>query len=277
LIEKMSLNLELYQEIGNKIEQLIRPATFPLAIKLIKSQSEIPPGSKRPKDLNLQNFLCQDFKMARSYGWTMAVTEEDCNCRLARGVFGWDPQTEETIEFAHQFNIGLYAKDLETSKKFEKNLYFLENKFWGLVISPLVRTKIEPDVVLIYCLPAQAMRLIQGYLYCEGGVMQFTAAGRIGSCHDGVIKAFLTKKPQLVILGNGDRVWGGAQDAEVMFSCPKDKLNILIEGLEATHAAGLRYPIPTYMNYKPGFQRDFQKKAYKRARGTLVKEKELKK
>jgi len=128
-----------------------------------------------------------------------------------------------------------------------------------------------PDVVLIYCLPAQAMRLIQGYLYCEGGVLEFSAAGRMGSCHEGVVKSILTNKPQLVILGNGDRIWGGAQDSEVMFSCPHDKLDALMEGLEATHAAGLRYPIPTYMNYTPGFQESFEKEAVRRAGGTFIK------
>ena len=78
---------------------------------------------------------------------------------------------------------------------------------------------------------------------------------------------------QLVVLGNGDRVWGGAQDSEVLFSCPRLKLATLIEGLEATHAAGLRYPIPAYMNYKPGFQAAFKKRALDRAGGTIIKEK----
>ena len=130
-----------------------------------------------------------------------------------------------------------------------------------------------PDIVQIYCLPAQAMRLTQAYLYMEGGMLDFTDAGRIGSCHIGVIKTFQTGKPQLVILGNGDRVWGGAEDYEVMYSIPRSKLEIIIEGLEATHRAGLRYPIPKYMNYKPGFQTSFRRKAVERAGGTLIKDK----
>jgi uncharacterized protein (DUF169 family) len=175
------------------------------------------------------------------------------------------------MEWAHQFNIGLYAKDLETSKKLEKHLYMLKNEYIGLVISPLTKIKIEPDVVQIYCVPAQAMRLIQSYLYIKGGVLNFTAAGRVGSCHEGVIKTYLTDEPQLIILGNGDRVWGGAEDNEIMFSIPKSKLEIILEGLEATHNAGLRYPIPKYMNYEPGFQIDFKRKAEQRSGGTLVK------
>ena len=223
------------------------------------------------EDLNIQNFICQNFKMVRSYGWTMAITENDCVCKLARAVYGWDPITEENLDFANQFSVGLYSKDLETAQKFNKSLIFLKERYLGIVISPLTRTKIEPDVVQIYCNPAQIMRVIQAYLYMEGGICEFTAAGRIGSCHDGVIKPLLTDKPQLVILGNGDRVWGGAEDNEVMFAMPKSKLELVVEGLEATHKAGLRYPIPKYMNYKPGFQMRFRKKALKRSGGTIIK------
>ncbi len=272
--ERVQMNLEKYHKIGKKIEKYIRPATFPLAIKLIKEKSEIPAKAKRPSiDLITQNFICQNFKMARTYGWTIAVLEEDCNCMLARGVYGWDPVTEETMKWKSKFEVGLYAKDVETSRKIEKHIYLLANEFKGIVISPLAWTKVEPDIVLIYCLPAQAMRFIQSYLYMEGGVLEFAAAGRIGSCHVGVPKVYLTKKPQLVLLGNGDRVWGGAQDSEVLFSCPREKLDTLIEGLETTHAAGLRYPIPAYMNYKPGFQAAFKKRAVDRAGGTIIKEK----
>ncbi len=269
----MSENLDKYRDYGKKLEQYLRPATFPIAIKLIKNESEIPPNSRSPKkDLKNQNFICQNFSIVRRYGWTLKITEDDCICRLARAVYGWDTPSEEIAEWAHQFNIGLYAKDLETSKKLQKHLYTFNNEYMGLVISPLTRTKVVPDVVQIYCLPAQAMRLTQAYLYMEGGILEFTDAGRVGSCHIGVIKTFQTDNPQLVILGNGDRIWGGTEDYEVMYSIPRTKVDIIIEGLEATHRAGLRYPIPKYMNYKPGFQEAFIRRAKKRAGGTLVKE-----
>jgi len=269
----MNNSLDTYRELGRKIEELIRPGSFPLAVKLVKSESEIQPEYKRPaRDLGFQNFVCQNFKMCRSYGWTMALTQQDINCRAARLVYGWDTITEEAAKTESGFDIGLYANDPETSRKLAEHIYGLNNAFEALVISPLTRTKVVPDVVMIYCLPAQAMRFIQGYLYFEGGVLEFTAAGRIGSCHEGVAKTFLTKKPQLAVLGNGDRIWGGAQDSEVMFACPREKLEVLIKGLEKTHQAGLRYPVPAYMNFPPGFQKSFEKKALERAGGTLIKE-----
>ncbi|MCF8079578.1 MAG: DUF169 domain-containing protein [Desulfobacterales bacterium] len=265
----MAAELDKYRNYGQRIEALIRPATFPLAVKRITSEAELEPEYKRPsRDMGLQNFVCQNFKMSRSYGWTIAITEADINCKLARAVYGWDPMDQE---WAAAFNVGLYAKDAAAEGRFQQNLYSLDDGFLGLVISPLTRTKVVPDAVLIYCLPAQAMRFVQGYLLMEGGVLEFSAAGRVGSCHEGVTKTIKTKKPQYVTLGNGDRVWGGAQDHEVMFSCPGEKLGLLVEGLEKTHAAGLRYPIPQYQNYSPGFQEKFEKAAVDRAGGTIEK------
>ncbi len=266
----MSTELEQYRTYGRKIEELIRPASFPLAVKAVQSEAEIHPDYKRPsRDLNLRNFVCQNFKMSRVYGWTIAVTEADISCKLVRALYGWDEVTGEEKEWSGAFNVGLYAKDRATADKFEPCLYSYNLE--GLIISPLTRTKVVPDTIMVYCLPAQAMRFVQAYLFMEGGVMEFSAAGRVGSCHEGVAKTIRTNKPQYVTLGNGDRIWGGAQDDEVMFSCPADRLGTLIEGLERTHAAGLRYPIPEYMNYSPGFQASFEKAAIERAGGTIVK------
>lgn len=268
----MVSELDRYRKYGERIETLIRPATFPLAVKLITSEDEIRLEYKRPsRDMALQNFVCQNFKMSRTYGWTIAITEKDINCKAARSLYGWDILTDEDKKWAREFSVGLYAKDSATEAKFEQHLYSLNNEYLGLIISPLTRTKVVPDSVLIYCLPAQAMRFVQGYLFMEGGILEFSAAGRIGSCHEGVIKTIKTGKPQYVTLGNGDRIWGGAQDHEVLFACPAEKVDILMEGIERTHAAGLRYPVPQYMNYSPGFQASFEKAAMDRSGGTLKK------
>lgn len=271
----MTAELAHYRKLGERIETLIRPATFPLAVKLIRSEKDIKPEYKRAsRDMALQNFVCQNFKMSRTYGWTIAVTEADTNCKLARAVYGWDIMTREEQAWAEAFSVGLYARDAAVESKFKEHLYSLEEVFAGLIISPLSRTKVVPDTILVYCLPAQAMRFIQGYLFMEGGALEFSAAGRVGSCHEGVTKTIKTNTPQYVTLGNGDRVWGGAQDHEVMFACPRGKLDVLMEGVERTHQAGLRYPVPQYMNYAPGFQSDFEKTAVERAGGTIRKQRE---
>jgi len=107
----MKTGLDRYRKYGERIETLIRPATFPLAVKLIKSETELLPEYKRPsRDMALQNFVCQNFKMVRSYGWTIAITEVDINCKLARAVYGWDILRAEEKEWAEAFNVGAICK-----------------------------------------------------------------------------------------------------------------------------------------------------------------------
>lgn len=73
--------------------------------------------------------------------------------------------------------VGLYAREALTLENPDDCRYRFEDGIEGLVISPLTRTQVAPDVVLVYCLPAQAMRWIQGYVYMEGGVLSFSSAG----------------------------------------------------------------------------------------------------
>ncbi len=266
-------NLQYYRDMGVKFEKFLRVPTFPVAIKLIRSEKEIPSGSKRPvKDLGFKTAVCQNFRQVRAYGWTIALVGiEDSWCGFANWAYGWGPSAQDSFIKSQGLETAMYAKDIDTAKKAEAFTYRLKGECIGLVISPLSRTKVVPDVVQIFGLPAQIMRVTQSYLFMEGGALEFTSMGRMGSCHLGVIKPHLTNKPQLVTLGNGDRVFGGAQDYEIMVSIPKSKLDTVITGLEATQKRGLRYPIPTYMNYTPGFQQSFAKKAIKETKEMVDK------
>jgi uncharacterized protein (DUF169 family) len=209
--------------------------------------------------------------MARRYGWTIKVLPDDCSCRIAREVYRWEGADLSDASDLANFALGLYASSVENERGFVENLQPLERAAKGVVISPLEWTKIEPDVVLIFGNAAQMMRLIQSYLYVKGGVLTFTATGRAGSCSDGVVKAFVNQEPRLVVLGNGDRVWGMAQDDELLFALPSGQLDDLLEGLEATNEAGLRYPVPSYMNFAPGFQAEFEERALQRSGTTIIK------
>src|SRR4030043_193597 len=114
----MTKELDRYRKYGELIEKLIRPASFPLAVKLIQSEAEILPEYKRPsRDMGLQNFVCQNFKMARTYGWTIATTEADINCKPARVVYGWDISTAEEKKWAETFSVGLYSRDSITAAR----------------------------------------------------------------------------------------------------------------------------------------------------------------
>jgi len=121
----------------------------------------------------------------------------------------------------------------------------------GLIVSPLTRTKIVPDVILIYGNPAQMMRLIQGAMYKEGKRVKSELAGVAASCTSGILRAFNTGEYQVVLPGNGDRVFAVTYDNEMLFAVPAARASEIIEGMKGQRFA--RYPIPTTLSMPPNF------------------------
>ncbi len=244
--------MEEWHQMGDKVRRFVNPATFPVAVRFLTEASEIPPSARRPfRDLKVRMAPCQGAAMSRRYGWTVAFGKEDVGCAIAANTYGWEriEDDEGVIRFMTHMN---YASDASAARKALTSFRQLEfGEDLVVVYSPLERTRVEPDVILIYVNPAQLMRLIHGGTYHRGKPIESTFSGKAASCTEGVIGAYLDRALKVVVPGNGDRVWGGCQDHEMVMAVPAEGLAEVVEGLEKTHAQGIRYPIPTYMRYSP--------------------------
>ena len=66
-----------------KLNEYLRLATFPVAVKFLKTWDEAPPRARRPaRDLGNKFTTCQAIAMARRTGWTLALGREDSSCVL---------------------------------------------------------------------------------------------------------------------------------------------------------------------------------------------------
>jgi uncharacterized protein (DUF169 family) len=244
--------MEKWISLGERLRYLVNPATFPVAVKFLESEDDIPQKAKRPlRDLGVKMAPCQGSAMARHYGWTVAFTREDVGCAIAAHTYGWERVTNKNgpIHFLTQMN---YVSDEKAAAEVLAGFKTLEMDNEPIVVySPLERTKIEPDVILIYVNPAQMMRLVHGATYHTGKPIESSFSGRAASCTEGVLGAYLDNKPKVVVPGNGDRVWANCQDHEMIMAVPGSLLAEVVEGLEKTHKKGIRYPIPAYLRYQP--------------------------
>lgn len=244
--------MESWISLAEKLKVLVNPATFPVAVKLMKDPSQIPKKARRPlRDLKVRMAPCQGAAMARRYGWTVAFAREDVGCAIAAHTYGWE-RMEDLHGPVHFLTRMDYVADEAAAVEDMRGKPCLEmGDDVGVLYSPLDRAASEPDVVLIYVNPAQLMRLIHGATQRTGRAITSRFSGRAASCTEGVIGAFLDKEPKVVVPGNGDRVWAGCQDHEMVMAIPYEKLPVLVDGLERTHRQGVRYPIPTYLRYSP--------------------------
>jgi len=240
------------------LNRLIRPLTFPIAVKLVKSVDEFPEKARRPfKDMGFKTNLCVAMTMARKYGWTVGMTTDDNACPIAAYTYGWSEPESETSKALTDFMLVMkYAANenaAKTTMDAVEQVKLNKGQNVGVIFSPLERTKIEPDLVMIFCNPAQLMRLVHGATQETGVSVQSIFSGRGGTCTEGVLQTFKTREPKVVLPGNGDRVWAMVQDGEMAFTIPANWLDPVIRGLEATHQTGVRYPIPVDVRHEPLF------------------------
>ena len=240
------------------LNTFIRPQTFPVGIKMVERIDEFPEKTRRPfKDLGFQTTICVAIAMTRKYGWTIGMAGEDNVCPVASLFYGWSDDEATVEKDLYNFLTGMnYGTDdtaiggmLASAQQFKLE----RGRYAGVVFSPLELGRIEPDLIMVFCNSAQLMRLVHAATRETGTSLTSPFSGRFGACNEGVLQTLKTRQAQVVLPGNGDRVWGMVQDDELIFTMPGSMLGQVVEGLEATHKAGVRYPIPIDVRHAPNF------------------------
>lgn len=235
-----------------RLNPYLRLSTFPVAVRFLRNWDEVPPRAKRPaKDLHNRITTCQAISLSRRYGWVMALGREDSSCVLGAMALGLEKRLPHYVD--GNLCVNLYTESLKAGRLSEESVPRLpEGQYVGVVTAPLGRAAFTPDSIVIYGNSAQIARLGQAWLWKRGGTLQSEFRGRV-DCADLAIAPMLTGQPQMIVPCTGDRVFGQVQDHEVAFSFPFAVIDEIVEGLEATHKAGTRYPVTNWLNYTGGF------------------------
>ena len=246
--------MEKWREIGRRVEEFIRPATFPVAARFLSEGEEPPEKARRPIDETGGPIaICQGITLARTRGLTMVFGLEDSSCPMANVAYGWDESLDPAFMTTF-FKVMNYASDEEAAKTRIEGMARLKPGQYPLVVlSPLTRTRVEPHLVLVYANPAQVMRLVHATTSWTGERVPADFGGIAGSCNEGLLRTFIDETPRIALPGNGDRVFAVTQDDQLIFAFPASWAEKIIDGLEATAARGIRYPVPTFMNYQLPF------------------------
>jgi uncharacterized protein (DUF169 family) len=244
------------KEVEQALNTYIRPLTFPLAIKMLKTEEEIPERTRRPlQQMKTKIAICQGIGMARKLGWAVAMGKEDMHCSLGAAPFGFF----KNLDFFNEGNLaaGMFTASKELGKREEELIDRFEYGLYSyIIVAPLHRTAFEPDLFMVYGNPAQIMRLIQAALYNEGGAVHSSSMGRLGC--SSIITAIKEEKCRYLVPGNGDRIFGMTQDYEMVFMIPAAKMDTVLDGLAKTHKAGIRYPITSFLNFEATFPPSYQ-------------------
>jgi uncharacterized protein (DUF169 family) len=237
-----------YNQWGKDLETYLKLKTFPIAVKMLEKESDIPKGAIRPKkDRGYHLAQCQAFAMTRRQGMTIAMLKEDHWCWAPLMAYGLVEDPHHPIVDA-----------LTSLPRFELGKYI------GMVTAPLSTANFEPDMVLIYSNTAQLREMIGIPKFVEKTTVK-SEFDPIDSCVYSVVPVLMDGQYRITLPDPGEysRAWAG--DDEIIFSVPKDKIGKLAEGVKRSAEMKQNPDDWSHMIMRPDFPRpDFYKELFKK-------------
>ena len=190
------MDLKGFREMGNDLYHRMHLPTYPVAIKYIKSEDDIPENAVRPSTSGQQWSLCQAITYARRWGWHSAMTEKDNFCVPSSASHQWvDVTYEELLESqvrqgwrkdraAEERHFAYIASNRYGGQE-GKDMFEKMRQYIGLICSPLTETIIEPDSVIIYGDGGHLSHMIQALCYDFTEPVSSTFQGFAESCFKG--------------------------------------------------------------------------------------------
>lgn len=260
-----------FNDYGRRIEEQIRPASYPLAVKMLKSPDDVPKGAERPKrDYGACMSSCQCFSLSRKFGKTVAQLFEDMWCPEPVIGFGLAEPPKVFLEGLTRYPDGVSSPEAGANwaREFPR---FNPGEYVGIVTAPLKTASFEPDAAMIYCNSAQLLKLLLGIAYKDGRDITTTLGGH-SACVYAVVPSLLKEECQVSVPCRGDRGYAGAQDDEMIFTAPKSKIEELAFGLEqrGTSSMPTRFTMSPEYKLSKGYAEAARQMGQKRADGSRI-------
>ena len=156
-------NLETNKKYCEAIESKIKLDAKPVAMKLIKTEDDLPEGY----DLIGEKIRHCEMVRKASLGDKFYSTIDEQMCLGGAGAIGLRDMPEKLANGEKYFSLGRF-QDLETAKKLTSKLSIVEDIHWGIVYAPLDEADFEADVIEIITEPVGGMKLAQSIVYKTG-------------------------------------------------------------------------------------------------------------
>ncbi len=239
-----------FNEYGALLETSLALKTFPLAVKMLSDESEIPPDALRPKrDRGYHLAQCQAFSISRFQGRTVAMLKEDNWCWGALFSYGLvDPAMADRFP------------ELQNDKTIVPMLEY--GKYAGVLSAPLKTAGFEPDIVLIYSTTGQLRHMLHALSFIRKGVVN-SPIYPVASCALSVVPA-LRGENCITLPDPGEVGRGCAGDDEIIFSLPAGNVPDLVSQLNVLDGRHMGYRNHAFLEIRGDFPRpDFYKRLFR--------------
>ena len=235
------MELSQVHEYADELDRKLRLRTFPLAIKMIEREQDIPRDAKRPlRDFGAHYDLCQMFATSRRAGATIVATKDDNWCCEPVIGFGLAEPPQEFLDGHNRFPQDVV--NLEAGRNYAADLPRLPTgKYIGVMSAPLATTPVVPDAIVMYVDSEQLSLLMLAREHRDGHDLKVSMSSH-AACVYGVVPSLKSGECHVAVPCRGDRYIAMATSDEMIFTIPIGKLEEIVEGLRHVEKSGSRLP-----------------------------------
>ncbi len=235
------MTIQEFNTLGKDLEENLILRYSPIALKLIYSEDEIPEGTLRPcQDRGDRMAMCQAYAMVRRQRKAITMLKEDHWCVWPLVSFGMVTLDDDDYEYMGD---KFFFKDKERSKRFLREEYPMlaaEKKPIGFTLAPLRSCNFEPDIVTVYCNPAQMRSILMAAKYDSGEMLKVTL-DPVDSCVHSSIPVLNGQDYNITFPDPGEYERALTDEDEVMFTMRAEMLPILVGSLKGIARFGMGY------------------------------------
>jgi uncharacterized protein (DUF169 family) len=255
--ESPSIPAKTMNAYGSDLLNMLVLRTYPIAIKMLKNESEIPKGAMRPKkDLKTHYSACQAFGIVRRRGTALAMFVEDHWC--FEPIIGYGLK-EPPKDFLEGSGSKFFVESDKGAKERSNNIPLLPyGKYAGMALAPLHRANFSPDLTMIYCNATQLRHMLFAYLLKNGRRVTSTL-DPLWSCVHSIVPSLLNHTCEVTVPDPGDFERASTGDDEMIFTVPAARMEELMYGVYHYEKMGMGY-----RSFSHELKGDFQQPSFYR-------------
>lgn len=252
---KAETPVETINTYGSDLLNMLILRTYPIGIKMLKDESEIPEGAVRPKkDLGEHYAACQAFGIVRRRGTTLAMFIEDHWC--FEPIIGYG-LVEPPRDYLEGSGSAFFIEDKEAARERSQSMPLLPyGKYAGMVMAPLHKANFTPDLTMFYCNPAQLRHMLFSLMHKQGRRVTSTL-DPLWSCVLSIVPSLLNGTCEVTIPDPGDYERAATADEEIILTVPAGRMQELMDGIYHYEKMGMGF-----RSFGHALKGDFQQPPY---------------
>jgi uncharacterized protein (DUF169 family) len=215
-----------YDMISREIKENLDLDKSPVAVKFVLRPEDIPEDIKKIEDSARH---CEMVQKA-SQGEIFYATGDEQACKGGAAALGLVEAPEKVKTGEMYQSLGRFSS-LGSAKRTMDDIPKIDNMMHGIIYAPLEKATFDPDVIVVICNPAQAMKLAQALVYTLGGRVEADFAGIQSICADAVAGPFTRKRPNITLGCSGSRKFAGIQSDEVIVGMNGENIGCVVNAL----------------------------------------------